>query len=311
VQNPHKLPADMLAFAEYLNKAGELIAGPDIADIRGGTKALREGATRRQPSVHAVEESTFEGMRFRIYRPFEKSAGRAALFLHGGAWSHLDIDVYDPIARRIALEGDLTVIALDYPLVPETPFPANIEACAHFACYLHSNAAVLGIDPRFALMGDSAGANLALSASLLLRDTGELFIDALGLIYGAYELAAESESYTHYGGGELPMTTEGVRGALAFYIPDEAQRRHPLASPLRSDLSGLPPTFLSVASHDNLYDENIEMARRLGYAGVDVTLRIYPKTIHGFLEAESVTGAAVAGKAMREIARFIASPASG
>ncbi len=309
--NPHQLPPEMSAFADYLGKAAGFIAGPDIADIRAGTKALRDSVDRKRPDMHAVEDAAFEGMRYRVYRPFETPSRRAAIFLHGGAWSHLDVDVYDPVLRRIALEGDLTLIALDYPLAPETPFPANIEACVRFARHIHAGAAELGVDPRFALMGDSAGANIALAVCFLLRDAGETFVDALGLIYGAYELAAESESYARYGGGELPMTTPGVRNSIAFYIPDADRRADPLASPLRGDLTGLPPAFLAVASHDNLYDENIEMARRLGYAGVDVTLRVYPKTIHGFLEAESVTGSPAAAKAMREIARFVADPADG
>jgi acetyl esterase len=140
----------------------------------------------------------------------------------------------------------------------------------------------------------------------MLRDGGERFVDSLGLIYGVYDLVDEGESYDRYGNGDLPMTTVGVRETRAFYLPDERERSNPLASPVLADLTGLPRTFLSVASHDNLYSENIMMAERLGYAGVDVTLRIYPKTIHGFFEAESVTGAAVATRAMREIGRFMA-----
>lgn len=303
MNNPHDLPAEMLAFAEYLRKGADFIDGPGMEQVRRGTKVLREATTRALPPVHRVEEATFEDMRYRIYRPHEAPTRCAAVFLHGGGWTHLDIDVYDPVLRRIALEGDIALIALDYPLAPETPFPANLEACIRFIRHVHAEAETLGIDPSFALMGDSAGANLALGASIVLRDAGETFVDALGLAYGAYELADESPSYL-YGDGALPMTTEGLRGALAAYIPDPAQRSHPLVSPLRADLSGLPPTFLSIASHDNLYDENVEMARRLGYAGVDVTMRIYPKTIHGFLEAESVTGSPAASLALREIARF-------
>lgn len=301
------LRPEMLAFARYLQSADELIFGPDIASIREGTKALRARTNRTIPEVHRVDTGQFEGFDYNVYRPVHEAPSGAAVFLHGGGFNHLDIDVYDPVLRRIAVAGRLVVIAPNYPLVPEVPFPDNLYACNRFLDHIEAEAPRLGIETGLGLMGDSAGANLALGCALMRRDAGRSSLRTLGLIYGAFDMISERESHHLFGSGDLPLTTEGIRANREFYLPDPAQRRHPLASPILADLSNLPPTFLSVASHDVLYDENVEMARRLGLAGVDVTLRIYPGTIHGFFEAESITGDPSASRAMAEIAAFMAS----
>jgi acetyl esterase len=89
------------------------------------------------------------------------------------------------------------------------------------------------------------------------------------------------------------------------YLPDQTARKAPLASPIHADLRGLPPSFLAVADHDVLYDENIAFAERLRESGSGAELLVYPGTIHGFAEADGAVGAAVAGKALWDVARFL------
>lgn len=299
------LGPEMSAFARYLQAGDELVTGPDIASLRAGTKELRSRTKRTVPRVHRVDSGRFENFDYNVYRPAGRASSKAAVFLHGGGFTHLDIEVYDPVLRRIALEGDMVVIAPNYPLAPETPFPENVHACDRFVRHVDAEADRLGVEPGPGLIGDSAGANLAIGCALLQRDAGLSLIRALGLIYGAFDMVTERESHRLYGSGDLPLTTESVRATRDLYIPDPNRRRDPLASPILAHLSGLPRTFLSIASHDVLYDENLEMARRLGLAGVDVSLRVYPGTIHGFLEAESVTGDPSARQAMADLAAFI------
>ncbi|MFV0383289.1 alpha/beta hydrolase [Paracoccus sp. (in: a-proteobacteria)] len=300
------LSEKMLTFARYLKSADDLITGPDITSLRAGTSALRRQTDRHTPPVWRIDQDRFEGIDYNIYRPQDRAAAKAAVFLHGGGFSHLDTEVYDPILRRFALEGDMVIIAPNYPLAPETPFPENIYRCERFLQHIQTKAKCLGIDPRLGLMGDSAGANLALGCALIQRDAGRTRLSRLGLIYGAFDLVTERESHRLFGSGDLPLTTQAIRASRDLYIPDPSARNAPLASPIFAKLSNLPPTFLCIASHDPLFDENIEMARRLGLGGVDVTARIYPGTIHGFLEADSVSGDASARLALTEIARFMA-----
>ncbi len=295
-----ELSPDMQAFARYLRKADNLMASDAIEDVRLATRQLRDEAGRTVPAVENVEEGTFEGMRYRAYQPTTAPGGPTVIYFHGGAWSHLDIDVYDPIMRQVAVDGPVRVIGLEYPLVPEVRFPANMEACVSFVRH------VMDGEPNtpVVLMGDSAGANLAIGAAMILRDRHDTQLAGLALIYGGFDLQSERASAARYGGGELPMTTEGVRASQAFYLGEDGDPANPLISPIKADLRGLPATFLSVASHDNLYDENLEMARQLGYAGVSVELKIYPRAIHGFLEAWSVTGSQIAKTALEDLARF-------
>src|SRR5262249_60606852 len=91
------------------------------------------------------------------------------------------------------------------------------------------------------------------------------------------------------------------------YVPDATRRGDPLVSPLYAELHGLPPSFLAVASHDPLYDENLAFAARLGAAGDAVELKIYPGTVHGFIEAAVARGAPVAQRAVADVGRFLAS----
>lgn len=296
-----ELSLDMQAFARYLRKADSLMVSDTIEEVRRATRQLRDEAGRSIPPVETIDEGVFEGMRYRTYRP-AFATDVTVIYLHGGAWSHLDIDVYDPVMRQIALDGPITVIGLEYPLVPEVRFPANIEACVSFVRQVISDKP----NSPIVLMGDSAGANLAIGTAIVLRDQYQIGVAGLALIYGGFDLENERESAARYGGGELPMTTKGVRSSQAFYLGENGDPTDPLMSPIKADLRRLPDTFLSVASHDNLYDENIEMARQLGYAGVSVELKIYPRAIHGFLEAWSVTGSRIAKIALEDLARFAA-----
>ena len=89
------------------------------------------------------------------------------------------------------------------------------------------------------------------------------------------------------------------------YVPDPVRRKEPLASPLRADLIDLPPVFMIVAQYDVLYDENMAFSERLGAAGNDLMVRVYPGTVHGFLEAAGAVDAAVAKRAIKDLGRFL------
>jgi acetyl esterase len=222
----------------------------------------------------------------------------------------LDIDVYEPIIKRLALTSGAAVLAIDYPLAPEAPFPAAIETCTGFVRQVIASASSCNIRPgSIAVVGDSAGANLAVAVALVLRDGKENIINALGLVYGAYDLANESKSCELYGSGDLPLTVESMLSSRKNYVTDTVRLGSPLASPLVADLSGLPTCFLVVASHDPLFDENIAMAGRLGLAGCEVLMKIYPGTVHGFLEADSIVGSRLSRLALEDLGEFISGKA--
>jgi acetyl esterase len=300
------IDSEIRRFADFLmsGDVGDLNA--PIVERRARAKALRQNWSRTIPSIYSQTEAAFGGCRVRIYRPNDSPELPAVIFLHGGGWSMLDIDVYEPIIRRLALTSGAAVLAIDYPLAPEAPFPLAIETCAGFVRHVVTSSGSFKIrSGSVAVVGDSAGANLAVAVALVLRDEKEDIINALGLIYGAYDLANESNSCALYGSGDLPLTIESMRNSRKTYVPDPLRLGSPLASPLAADLHSLPPSFLLVASHDPLFDENIAMAARLGRAGCEVLLKIYPGTVHGFLEAESIVGSKLARRALEDLGGFV------
>lgn len=306
------LDPEIRRFADFLMSDGVTDPSAPIGERRTRAKALRQNWQRTIPSIYGQTEDVYAGCRVRIYRPNDLPNLPAIVFFHGGGWSMLDIDVYEPIIKRLALTSGAAVLAIDYPLAPEAPFPAAIETCTGFVRHVIASASSFNIHAdSIAVVGDSAGANLAVAVALVLRDGKENLINALGLAYGAYDLANESKSGERYGGGDLPLTIESMRVSRKNYVPDTVRRGSPLASPLRADLRELPPCFLMVASHDPLFDENIAMAGRLGLAGSEVLLKIYPGTVHGFLEADSIVGSRLAKLALTDLGDFISRQAGG
>lgn len=302
----NQIDPEIQAFADFLMSGAVADLDTPIGERRVRAKALRQNWQRTIPSIYSQAEDVYAGCRFRIYRPNDSSQLPAIVFLHGGGWSMLDIDIYEPIIKRLALTSGAAVLAIDYPLAPEAPFPLAIETCTGFVRHVVASSASLKIrSDSLAVVGDSAGANLAVAVALVLRDRNQDIINALGLVYGAYDLANETKSCQLYGSGDLPLTIESMRNSRKNYIPDPVQLGSSLASPLGADLRGLPTSFLLVASHDPLFDENVAMAGRLGLAGCEVLMKIYPGTVHGFLEAESIVGSGVARRALEDLGQFV------
>jgi acetyl esterase len=208
----------------------------------------------------------------RIYRPLEPAGGVVAYF-HGGGWAVGSIDSFDAVCRALANESGAIVASVGYRLAPEHPFPTPLEECV---------AATRALAERHegepvAVAGDSAGGNLAIGVARRLRDQ----IRAQALIYPVCDAGLNTPSYRdckeRYG-----LSAEGMQRYWNLYL-DGADGFQPDASPLRADdLAGLPPTFVLTSEFDVLRDEGEALAEKLREAGVDVTLRRYEGTIHGF-----------------------------
>lgn len=308
------LDPDMAAFVGLLQSAGIDPTVVSIEAARQGARALRLPWNRGGPVMHGTREGIVAGLRCRVHfpRPVDDKAQPFTLYLHGGGWTLLDIDTHDDLARRIADASAQPVLLVDYPRAPENPFPVPLKKLQALLAELRGTELAAGLDPmQFVLSGDSAGANLALALLLAQRDAKGVTPKAVALLYGCFAPTFDTPSHRAYGTGELPLTTARMRWFWDNYVPNEDQRRDTLAVPLKADLAGLPPVFLAVAQHDVLFDENMELASRLATAGVDLTLRSYPGTIHGFAEAAGAVGAAVACRALGEMGGFIAAHIEG
>ncbi len=239
------------------------------------------------PALPEVDDVTIEGprgpLRLRFYVP--QGAGDlspAIVYLHGGAWVIGSLDTHDHVCRRLARAAGLEVVSVDYGLAPEHPFPQGLADVVHAVRWLAEHGASEGVDPgRLALAGDSAGANLALAACLRLRDSGEPLVRAAALVYGCYSDDFDSPSHAAFGGGAHFLSTSTMRWFWNHYAPDPATRRDPFASPLRADLRGLPPLYVSAAELDPLRDDSERLAHRLIEAGVELDWRLWRGVTHG------------------------------
>ncbi|CAO5154057.1 Esterase LipI [Frankia sp. AiPs1] len=267
----------------------------DVGAVRASLGEARRGQHRDTTGVdvrvvHVPGPPDAPAVAVRVYRSeparTAERAGATAgvLHMHGGAFIVGDRGI-EGACLDLVRALDVVVVAVDYRLAPEHPFPAALEDCYAALTWLSANAAGLGVDPaRIAVRGASAGAGLAAGLALLARDRGgpplcfqflsmpeiddrldtpsmRQFVDTPVL-----DRASAVLSWNAYLGEGLPGT------------PDVS----PYAAPARAaDLAGLPAAYLSVMEFDPLRDEGIAYAQGLLAAGVPTELHLFPGTFHG------------------------------
>lgn len=236
----------------------------------------------------------------RVYFPpatKEETVG-VAMFFHGGGFVMGDVDCYDGMCRRLCRQARVAIVAVEYCLAPEHPFPAAPEDCFAATLWVCQHAKKLGVDAsRLAVMGDSAGGNLAAAVALMARQDAGAPVRAQVLIYPLTDATRRMASQSTLQGIEVQ------RDAVWFsnhYLPRTEDRFHPYASPLLApDLSGLPPALIVTAEFDLLRDEGEAFAERLVQSGVPTLLRRYEGETHGFFPA--LPG----GRAFADVASFL------
>ena len=221
----------------------------------------------------------------RYYRPSTAPASSGArVYYHGGGWVIGDLDTHDVLCRELAHRSGCVVLAVDYRLGPEHPFPAAVDDCLAATRWVHAQGQSLGIDAsRIALGGDSAGGNLATVTALGLRD-GEGFKPRFQLlIYPGTDMRAIAPSHTSNGQGYM-LTADTIAYFRGKYISDEQKWSDWRASPLlHKDLSKLPPALVLTAGYDPLRDEGRQYADALSKAGVPTQYVCFERQIHGFI----------------------------
>jgi len=232
---------------------------------------------------HAIPRPDGSTLAARLYRPLAVSIHATPpliVFYHGGGWCVGDLGGYDGFCRELANASDCAVLAVDYRLAPEHPFPAAPDDALHAVRWARAEAGRLRIDAsRLALAGDSAGGNLAIVAALALRDGGEEAPRALLLAYPAVEMGGVRPSRQTFAEGFF-LDREMLAWFFANYRADPADWR---ASPLRAaSLAHLPPTVLIAAENDPLLDEGAAFAARVKNEGGEIDRIVVPGVVHGF-----------------------------
>lgn len=241
----------------------------------------------------------------RIYRPEGSGPFPVHLHYHGGGWVIGDLETHDADCRELCRAADVIVIAVDYRLAPEHPYPAAVEDCLAAAQWAAANAeAIGGSSGPISVGGDSAGGNLAAVVTRIARDAGAPRINFQLLLYPVTDAAMDTVSYVENREGYM-LTEQSMTWFWESYCQNPERRLEPDASPLRAaDLSGLPAAHVMTAEFDPLRDEGEAYAKRLQEAGVAVTCERYDGLIHGFFSQARLIPAArpaldAAAKALR------------
>ena len=266
----------------------------DVAAMRDGA-AQRARQRSRGPQMYAVSELRAGQIAARLYRP---RGGRAPLvvYMHGGGWTIGGLEGQDRVCRRLADGSGAAVLAVDYRLAPEHPWPASVDDTVAALRWAASGPPELGPAPgAVAAAGHSAGGTLAALACLRLRDEDPAALPDLQVLLCANtDLTGAQPSMRQKAAG-WGLDAETIRFFNSQWVPDRTRWSDPGVSPLHApDLSGLPKALIVTAEHDPLRDESEAYAHRLRDAGVEVELRREPGLIHSFLMLDEVSPACAA-----------------
>lgn len=248
-----------------------------------------------------VERRTVElgGVPCFVFRPRGAPRDRGLLYFHGGGFCLGIFPSNSAFVARIARLTGLEVVLPDYRLAPEHPYPAALHD-AVAVCR-----AALQAVPRTAVIGDSSGCALALSAALVLKEARERLPASFAFLTPMLDPAGEGESLRTRASCD-PFRMKDPLALVRIYLVGN-DPRDPLVSPLHGDLAGLPPILIHAADHDVFLSDAERLARRASAAGVKVDLKIWDGMAHLFhMQAGAVPQAA---QALEELAAFLASEA--
>jgi acetyl esterase len=268
---------------------------PTLEDIRSRENSVPEGTME---SVHEVTDQTINGQEshipIRIYSPEGEGPFPIVVYFHGGGFVYGDLESHDAVCRSIVKASDHLLVAVDYRLAPENPFPAAPNDCFIATKWVYEHAEELNGDKtRVAVAGDSAGGNLATVVAMMAKEEGNFKIAKQVLLYPVTDRFQPGKyaSYEENGSGYF-LTTESMGLFNKLYVQNAEESNNPLAAPINApELSGLPPALVITAEFDPLRDEGELYAEKLQEAGVPVVVKREEGQIHGFFNLFSIMGA--------------------
>jgi acetyl esterase len=260
--------------------AEQLAADPvaQLAAARAAMEAAVDAECGPGLPLPVVVDVDAAGVPCRLYAT--RADAPVLVYLHGGGWCMGSLETHDALCRRIADRSACAVLAVDYRLAPEHPFPAALDDAATVLSYVRASGRELGVDPaRIAIGGDSSGGHLATVTARRQRDAATP-LDHQVLIYPTIDPLTSSESHETLGDYGIDRASTAL--AWQTFAPNAADRFTPDVAPLAADLAGMPPTLMVSAEYDVLRDENDEYADALVTAGVPVVHVRYQGVNHGF-----------------------------
>ena len=253
-----------------------------VMDVAGQGRPI-EGARYRPVDIPRPDGSSIAGRLYTLAG--NRPAPPLLLFFHGGGFVSGDLDSHDRLCAQIAAKAQLNVLAVDYRLAPEHPFPEGLDDCGIAYRFALEHTDELESAGRVAVGGDSAGANLAITVAFEHRHDRP----PIGLLafYPPVDPAADTRSRRLFG-SEFFLTNEAIATLSALYLGAATPADDPRAETPTTDLHLMPPTYLVTAGFDPLRDEGEDFGARLRAAGVPIVTRREPDLTHGFASSLGV-----------------------
>jgi len=254
---------------------------PSPADA---VKALleKQGKSTAPEPVGSVVDKQAGTTAVRIYTPKGTGPFPLVLYIHGGGWVIATLDTYDASARAIANAAQAVVVSTHYRQAPEHKFPASHEDVYASYKWALAHAKSLNADSaRVAVVGESAGGNMAVYVSMRARDEKIARPDAQVLVYPVASGAMKSTSYREHANGK-PLSAAGMAWFFKHELSSDSQRQDPRITLTAGNLKGLPPTTIITADLDVLRSEGQQLGEALKANGVEVVSRNFQGVTHEF-----------------------------
>jgi acetyl esterase/lipase len=214
------------------------------------------------------------------------------MFFHGGGWAFEDFLTHKKLVRDLVVESGAVAVFPNYTLSPEVTYPIALNQVYAATKWISFHGDKIGVDgKKLAVVGNSAGGNLAAAVALMAKDKKGPNILYQILLWPVTDSDFSRESYKKYGQDRF-LTTETMKWMWDNYVPDLIKRKEKYASPNQAsieELQGLPPALIQIAENDILYDEGIEYGRKLDEAGVATTITVYKGLIHDYGKLEHLS----------------------
>jgi acetyl esterase len=283
------MPLDPLV-KTFLDRAAS-IPRPKAWDVppaitRQSFAGMMELTAARDVAVGRIDNFIIPGpggeIRARGYAPVAASGALPALiYFHGGGFVAGSLESHDGLCRQFAAEGGFKVIAVDYRLAPENPYPAAVDDAWAATRWIEQNAADLGVDAgRIAVGGDSAGAMLAAIVTQLAKEKGGLKLAFQLLMFPNTQIGGETSSLNEFAVGYF-LERRAIEYFHSLYLPPGTDTASPRVSPRRA-------SDVMLGGYDPLHDEGLAYANKLKAAGVKVAIVDHADMVHCFIYLQTI-----------------------
>lgn len=286
-------PQIAAALAPIMEQAGDSTPPPagDVAGRRVTINGMLAAINNLETAPADVTTTDYHlttpdgaDLLLRWYTKDGAQPGSAVLYFHGGGMILGSVALWDGPVSRIVSRSGVPFLSVEYRLAPEHPYPTPVEDAYAALQWLHRHASQLNVDPaRIAVMGNSAGGNLAAAVSIIARDRGGPAIARQLLIFPMLD-DHNTVTDPHIAPYAAWSYDDNITAWNAVLGPRAGGPDVPAtAAPARlTDATGLPPAYIEVGQLDIFRDENLRYAIRLSDDGVPVELHLYPGAPHEF-----------------------------